>query len=311
MGSIASGFNGSRLLFEGRIVWNMSAEFTHEHAELDFSHVEPTAMLGRVVKDHTSGKAIGFGGCKGLVERRQLMDVEIIHDQLNTFSIRIADIDQPTQLMSEILSGTMLGDFDMPPVGQRLEEQEQVARPVALIFIVHAPHLTGLGRKLGVLNQLLAAFIQAYLRALGVVGLVIHIQNVLHRRHKLGAGAGQTPHLLLPGLHLIFLSVWRTASCEMLSTIPNSTRRSASSRNVQCSWSSGASLQVSAIRWASPRPSSLRFAPGRGSSFSAFGNPPSTKRFRVRSTVLILVSCSERPDTGNERRICRPPGAHR
>src|SRR5574341_2293525 len=288
MSVITRRFDGLHLAFERGFVGDVRAQFAQEHAELDFSHVEPASMLGRVMKDQAPGNAVSFGGFKGFIERGQLVDVEIIHDHLDALGIGIADIHQPAHLVSKVLSGAVLGDFDVSPVGQRLKEQEQVARPVALIFIVHAPHLTGQGWKAGLFNQLLAAFIHAHFRTLGITGLLIHIQDMFHRRYKLGAGARQTPHLLLPGLHLIFWSVWRTASCEMLSTNPNSTKRSASRRSAQ--WSSGGSLQVSAIRYASPRPSSFRLAPGRGSSLRAFCNPPSTKRCRVRSTVLTLVS---------------------
>jgi hypothetical protein len=44
----------------------------------------------------------------------------------------------------------------MPPIRQRLKEHEQVACPVALILIVYPPNLTGLGRKLALLDQRLS-----------------------------------------------------------------------------------------------------------------------------------------------------------
>src|SRR5262245_49870803 len=218
------------------------------------------------------------------------MDVEIVTNQIDPLGIRIADIHQPPHLMRKVLGRAPVGDFDMPPIRQRLTEQEQVACPVALILIIHPPNLTGLGRKLALFYQLLAAFIKAHCRMVGIIGLFVHIQNMLHCSHKIGTGTRQTPQLFLPGLHPIFLSVWRTASWEMLSTTPNSTRRSASSRSAQCAWSSGGELTLKAIKCASPRPSNLRLAPGRGSSFRALGTPPSTKRLRVRSTVDRLVS---------------------
>jgi len=56
-------------------------------------------------------------------------------------------------------------------------------------------------------------------------------------------------------------------------------------RSGQCSRPPGASLQAVAIKWACPFSSSFLRCPGRGSSFKALSNPPSTNRFLVRSTV--------------------------
>ena len=55
------------------------------------------------------------------------------------------------------------------------------------------------------------------------------------------------------------MSLSRTVSYDRVSTNPNSTTLSANNRRVQCSCPSGASLHASAIRWASPRSSSLRY----------------------------------------------------
>ncbi len=70
---------------------------------------------------------------------------------------------------------------------------------------------------------------------------------------------GDAPLLLPPGLEGVFLSLSLTVSWESDATKPSSTTWSASNRRVQWSWPSGASLHARAIRWASPRSSSLRY----------------------------------------------------
>ena len=53
-----------------------------QDGEFTFSHIEPTAMFGGVVKLQLAGDPACFGGCKGLVEGGWGMGIEIIHHQL-------------------------------------------------------------------------------------------------------------------------------------------------------------------------------------------------------------------------------------
>ena len=94
------------------------------------------------------------------------------------------------------------------------------------------------------------------------------------------------------GLSLVFFSTRRTVSSEIASTISNSTRRSASSRNVHCLRPWGGAEQAKAIRRASARPSSLRCRRGRscGLRLKAASTPSSTNRWRTRSTVVTPTS---------------------
>ena len=63
---------------------------------------------------------------------------------------------------------------------------------------------------------------------------LIDFEHVFHRRDQLGAARGRHhPLLFLPRLEFVFLSVWRTASWQIVSTISNSTSRAASSRSIQ------------------------------------------------------------------------------
>ena len=52
-----------------------------EHTEFGFGHVEPTAVLGRVVPFETLDEPARLGGGKGFVERGGLVGVEIVLHQ--------------------------------------------------------------------------------------------------------------------------------------------------------------------------------------------------------------------------------------
>src|SRR5262249_57398906 len=83
-------------------------------------------------------------------------------------------------------------------------------------------------------DELLAGLVDTDDGAVGVVGSLVDLQDVLHPPDELGVGVGRdAPHLDQPRLQFVFLSVRRTVSCETLSTWPRSTSRVASSRSVQ------------------------------------------------------------------------------
>ena len=142
-------------------------------------------------------------------------------------------------------------------------------------------------------DQLFQPLIKANLGILSIIGAFILIEDVFHASRIVRTGLRNTPHFLLPGLYLVFLSVRRMVSYETESTMSNSTIFPASNRRVQCSCPSGTWLQAVAIKVASARPSNLRLCPGRGSSFNAFSKPPSTNRLRIRSTQGRLTFKAE------------------
>ncbi len=72
-------------------------------------------------------------------------------------------------------------------------------------------------------------------RPLGIVGLGVEIQHVLHGRHELSTYLGDAPLFLEPRLERVFFSRRRTVSGDKDSTNPNSTTLPARARMVQ--WS--------------------------------------------------------------------------
>src|SRR5262249_19499727 len=144
-------------------------------------------------------------------------------------------------------------------------------------------------RAAGVRDQLLTRLIKDDGRPLRIVGLSVEVQDLFHPGDKVRADRRDAPLLMLPRLKVVFLSTWRIVSWESVSANPNSTAWSSSNRNFHRSRPPGAVLHVTATRYASALPLSLRGCPGRGRSWRA----PSRsvlKRCRVRSIVAMLVS---------------------
>src|SRR5207244_10552765 len=160
---------------------------------------------------------------------------------------------QLSQHCGAVLLRAPLGHFHLPHARERLKPEKQVGAPVAQVFVVLARWLAGLHRlRLPLMvAQRLVRLLVADLRALRGVGPVVDLQHVLHLGHELAVRlARQTPLLLQPGLEFPLLSTWRTVSCEILSTWPNSTIWFANSRGAQRWCPSGGSLQTRALIFA-------------------------------------------------------------
>src|SRR3712207_5342886 len=201
----------------------------------------------------------------------------------------------------------------MPPSALGLEECKDVDHTLALVLVVvalRASRLLGQGRTfLG--HHLVGQLLEADDWLLRIVGLFVELQHILHAPHKLRSHLRDAPLFLHPRLNVPLLSVRLTVSSEISTTISSSTSLSATSCMLQRFLPSGGSLQARATRYASCSPVSLRFPPGRGDSLRARSRLPSTKRLRVRSTVLTLVSSasatssSVRPSSASDRMRAR------
>ncbi len=190
-----------------------------------------------------------FGWLEGIVQRAQLVSVEVVQHQPYRLCVRVCIINQPPHLMSEIHSSAPLGHLDMPPASFRLTEHEQVSSAVSLVLVVISFHPTRLGpddRSL-IGHQLPGCLVETDHGMVRVVVFVVQVQHVLHSSHELTAHLRDAPLLLLPRLEFVFLSIWRTVSREMLSANPIATTLSASSWIVQSACPSGASLHAMAI----------------------------------------------------------------
>src|SRR6185369_6137063 len=266
-GCIASCLYGGQFPLEGSFGGDAPVQaLAGEDTEFDFGHVEPTPMLGCIVKLQLLPNAVRLCRGKGLIERGELVDIEIVQDYPDHLGLGVALIDQPLHLVSEVLHGTLCRYRHVPPPRLGLTEEKEIAGAVAFVFIIIARCLSGLDwqRLAGLPNQLFTGFIKIDLRAQGIIGLGIQVQHVFHGRHKLPAHLRQTPLLVLPGLEGVFLRIWRTVSRAIESAKPNSMTWSTSSCRVQWGWPVGAGVQAIAMRWASCLPLNLRWPPGGG-----------------------------------------------
>ncbi len=170
--------------------------------------------------------------------------------------------------MGEVHLGALTGDLDVSPSDLPFAAQEEVARSLALVFVIEAPGRAWSSRqwRFRVGEQLPIGFIEADFRALRVIRFGIESQHIFHTGDERPAHFGNAPLLFEPWLEFVFLSTRHTVSAEQLSANFNSTTRSANNCSVQCSRPPGAALHASAIRRASPRWSRTGFLPGRGLS---------------------------------------------
>ncbi len=122
---IAFILKSSNFSFEGLLVRYPSVKaYPAEHTELDFGHVEPTAMLGRVVKLQPSGDASRFFGFKGLIERCDFVSVEVVKHHADYLGLWVRIVDQPLHLLGKVDCCALIGHFHVPITPQGLEEHK-------------------------------------------------------------------------------------------------------------------------------------------------------------------------------------------
>ena len=79
MNNVALEFKGSTFTFERQLIWVTTVKtLASKHAELDLCHIEPRAMLGCVMELYSCGNPSGLRGLEGLVERGDVVGVEVV-----------------------------------------------------------------------------------------------------------------------------------------------------------------------------------------------------------------------------------------
>lgn len=106
-----------------------------EDADFNLRHVQPVAMLGRVVKFPPLGDSPCFQGLKGLIKRSHLMGVQIIQCHVNDFRFRVSLIRQPFHLRCKVLSTSLIAHCHMPL--SAWARREKSAHPVAFVLVIH------------------------------------------------------------------------------------------------------------------------------------------------------------------------------
>lgn len=179
-----------------------------QNGELDFSHVEPGAVFGRVVPLKALDQTARFLGSKRLLKRGDFVGVEVVGDQNNHLGIGIDVVGYKADKVGKVNGGAPLSDLSGAASGQRFHRSEDVGRALALVLVILAGRLGGLGRQGAVRcgMKLFAGLVHAHNRAFGVVGPSVDFQHVFHFGYEVGAWFRQTPRLDLPRLERVFLS---------------------------------------------------------------------------------------------------------
>src|SRR5271169_172905 len=266
-----------------------------EHAEFGFGHVEPTAVLGRVVPFEALDEPARLSGGEGFVERGGLVGVEIVLHQQDLRRVGKMHVRQIPEHMGIIDGGVVVGHFHMPPPFQRREHHEQIGDAIAFVFVIVTRLASRLrrDRRARLDDQLLRGFVEAHERTLRIVRPLIDLQHVFHIGDKGRAGVRRDhPLLLAMRFENVFFSVRPIVLSLARSTMCSSTTFSSSRRRLQRAKPSGAGERLSAINFASAAPSKIRGRAELGLylRLNTASNPSSTSWRLVRSIVAILVS---------------------
>lgn len=149
----------------------------------------------------------GLLGRNRFIQTRRRVGVEVVHHHHDHLGVRVVNIDQIPDHGGKLDAASLVGDFDVAPAAQRFRHDEQVGRPVAFLFAVHPLGMSRRHRDRlpDFAQQLLAGFIQADLRSLGIIGALVDIQHVFQMPDKLRVLLGRNaPTLLQPRLEFIF-----------------------------------------------------------------------------------------------------------
>src|SRR5262249_23283154 len=234
--------------------------------DLRFRHVQPTAVLGGVMKFDLIQYSPCLFRSKRLVEARAVMRVQVVLHQANPLSLGAMPVHQLPDAFGIVPPRTAFRHLDMTPPAQRFAQHQLVADPLPLILIVD-PGRPSLARPLcwsHLAEQWLACFIEAHHGIARIIGQQIGLQHILHAPDELGIRlGGDTPGFDDPWLDVIFFRACHTVTVLMVSSKPKTTSSSASSCKVQWQRPRGGSLQASSSNVCSTAPLILTLS-GRG-----------------------------------------------
>ena len=195
-----------------------------QHPQFYLRYIQPTPVLRRVVNLQPFGDAPRLGRLEGLVQGREAVGVQIVHHQDYPVFVRVVHVHQLLHHAGPINLGSLVRHLHPSPPLQGREQHEQVAHPVALVFVIVGHGCPGPRREglPGLPHLLLAGLVQAHQYLVVLELTVIHLQHVLHGTDELGIGLGRdAPTLLQPRLEFVFFRVRRTVSGLMLWTNRN------------------------------------------------------------------------------------------
>src|SRR5215207_8963466 len=119
-------------------VSNPVRQVAAEGAQLDLGHVQPRAVLGRVVDLETVGDTLGLLGCECLVKRGWGVGIELVHDQDDLVRLAVAPVHELAHEARPVGTPAPVGDRHLAPTAERLKRYEQVGGAIAHVFAVVA-----------------------------------------------------------------------------------------------------------------------------------------------------------------------------
>ncbi len=232
---IPLGFQGRYFLFQSSFITDPPRQtLPLKPTDLDFSHIQPASVFGRVVKLQLPRQPPRLGWLEGRIQRGGFMGVQVILNHPDHFRFRISFIHQPLDEMGVILAGAPLRYCHVPVTRLGLDHYKQIAAAISFVLVVLPGRLLRPGWYWlsDLAMQLFELFVQADLGTSRVVRFGLQIEDIFHPRHEGWVYFRDTPLLFLPGFELVFFRVWRIVSYEMVSTSPNSTVLAANIRKV-------------------------------------------------------------------------------
>ena len=224
------------LVAQRRFVGNAAVEaLDGQNTEFGLRHVEPTAVLGRVMPFEPLAQPSRFGGGEGRVKRRRRVRREIVlhqHDLRRAGEMRVGQIFEHVGVID---CGVTVGHFHMPPAFQRCEHHEQMGHAIAFIFVI----VTRLAARRGgngcarFDDHLLRGLVETHQRARRIMRPPIDFQHVFHVGDEARAGLRcDYPLLFEMRLENVFLSVRPIVLSLAFSTMFSSTTFSSSRLSV-------------------------------------------------------------------------------
>jgi len=218
-----------------------------DHANVRLCHVQPTAVLGRVMKLDRIQDASSLLGSKCFVQARTIVGVQMVLDQTNFLCLWIIWLHQCSHTTSVILAGASCCNLHVPPASQGLTHHALIADAFPFIRIVHACWLAWPGplRRPHLTKPLCAGFVETDHRITRIIGQLVRLDAIFHAPDEVGIGMRwETPRFDDPWLHIVFFNACRTVSGLIVSTSPKTTSASASRCKVQWHRPWGGSLHA-------------------------------------------------------------------
>ncbi len=128
--------------FKGR--QGLGQTVSGKNADFNFSHVQPGSVNGSIVDFQSLCDLSGYSRPKGFIQRSDGVDIQIVHDLHNFFTVVVMELHQLTQEMGKIHGCSGIGQLYHSLADQRFKRNEQVSHTAAAVFIILSLWATGL-----------------------------------------------------------------------------------------------------------------------------------------------------------------------